>query len=146
MFDALPPARRALAIDAHRKLHALWTKTDGPAYVKSEWQALEAALEALACDFATPASPPQAIYFEHGGDMPFGDFTCNRCGGRRVGIGDYTAICTTCIAVRFEDEEQPASLSVVAPTKNRHGHPCFLLPRITREIDNPASPKDDGCG
>lgn len=50
LFANLPPARRALAIDAHLKLHKLWTKSDGPNYVKAEWLALEKALDALACD------------------------------------------------------------------------------------------------
>ncbi len=55
LFPSLPAARRALAIAAHRKLHELWSKSDGPSYVKKEWQSFEDALFAL----AAPDSSPQ---------------------------------------------------------------------------------------
>ncbi len=62
--------------------------------------------------------------------MRFAGYTCNRCDGRRVGIGEYTAMCSLCMCDRFEDEQEPEHLRVrVATTTD-----------ALRNVDNPGLP------
>lgn len=93
-------------------------------------------VDQVANDKHPPVALDERIYIAHDG-MPFADYTCNRCEGRRVGVGEYTAICGVCIADRFSDEEQPDELSIVVP---RDGATNYLMPREVRSVDNPGAP------
>ena len=67
-------------------------------------------------------------------------YTCNFCGGMRVGVGQYTALCTLCLPDRLEDEEEPDELDVVIATgPNASGVPSFAFPRVVQSVARPTA-------